>query len=328
MKSALAARNLLEKTAVREIARQVVSFSCVLTALAGCGPAGRSAAIRADSDQKTELVAVYNAVGGVTLGEPLAVTVDLRGDAFVADGLPGRVVLISSGGLSALEFQEPARNPSFYPSDIKVHGFFLYVIDEPGRTLLRFDKDGAYRDLLLNFNEEILGRRVSPYGLDVDGTGRIAVTDIENHRVLVFDSYLSLEVAFGSYGSYAGQLDTPEGVSFTEAGDLVVADSGNMRVEFFGPGGDFQRAVPREGEDNPFGRPRRAVTDVNDNTYVADPEAGRVFVFDSSGRLARSLFPDGAAQFEPTDIEVTRSGMIYVTDAASRSLFAFKVMSY
>jgi hypothetical protein len=273
-------------------------------------------------------IAVYQSTGNVELGEPLAVSVDLRGDMYIADGLPGRVVHLAEDGNSAFEFETPRRSPGFYPCDVKLTGFFLYAIDEVGRTLLRFDQNGAFRDILLNFNQKIFGRRISPYGLDVDPSGRVIITDIENHQILIFDSYLSLEVAFGNFGSYPGQLDSPQGVSFARSGDVVVADTGNRRVQFFGEGGDLVRIVPEADADNPLIAPRRAVLDPSGRLYVADPEAGRLFVFDKAGKLERSLSPEGIDDFQPTDVELMRDGRIYVTDAASRSLFIFKVMSY
>ncbi|NIM19545.1 MAG: hypothetical protein GTO51_04095 [Candidatus Latescibacteria bacterium] len=308
--------------------RIVVSLGLVLAGVIACTPGEKRIGLDAASGKAFAPVAIYQNVSDLSLGEPIGIAVDLHGDMFIADGLPGRILFINSIGNSGSEFQKPFRNPGFYPSDLKLHGFFLYAVDEVGRTLLRFDKDGAYRDLLLNFNEEIIGRRVSPYGLDVDPTGRVAVTDVENHRILVFDSYLSLEVVFGNYGSYPGQLDTPEGVSFAGTGDLVVADSGNKRIQFFGESGELLSVLPAEGGGNPLQRPRRAVVDDEGRTYVADPQAGRLFVFDKAGRLQESLYPEGAADFSPTDVEVTRTGLLYVTDTANRSLFVFKVMSY
>jgi hypothetical protein len=293
-----------------------------------CGPPNRQTTLPVRGGETFEPVAIYQSAGNVVLGEPLALSLDLRGDIFVADGLPGRVIHFIKDGSSALEFETPKRNPGFYPCDLAAHGFFLYTIDEVGRMLLRFDQDGAYRDILLNFNQEILGRRISPYGMDVDPSGRVVITDIENHQILIFDSYLSLESAFGNFGSYPGQMDSPQGVSLTKTGELVVADTGNRRVQFFEEGGNLLRVVPLEDQNNPLVAPRRAVLDESGRLYVADPEAGRLFLFDKAGVLAQSLSPAGKDDFRPTDVEVMRDGMVYVTDAASRSLFVFKVMSY
>jgi len=271
-------------------------------------------------------VAVYQTVDAVKLGEPLGVSVDLQGNIFIADGLPGQLIRIEAGRDAAREFQPPPRQPGFRPSDIKLQGFFIYTIDQVGRALLRYDKDGAYRDILLNFNETDAVRRVSPCGLGVDSSGRIAITDVENHQILMFDVYLNLEKAFGNYGSYPGQLDSPEGVSFTPAGDLLVADTGNKRIQWFGSQGEFIQTVPAPGSPNPLVQPRRVVMAEDGRIYIADPGAGRLFVFDDTG-LRQSLRPRGAGEFRPTDVEVTGSGRLYVTDAAGRALYVFKVVS-
>ena len=94
---------------------------------------------------------------GEGLGEPLAVSIDFQGTMFVADGIPSRIVRIDPDGLHGLEFQSPAKSPGFFPSDCRLQGFFLYVVDEVNRTILRFDKNGAYRDMLLVFGDEPVG---------------------------------------------------------------------------------------------------------------------------------------------------------------------------
>ncbi|MFH1755250.1 MAG: NHL repeat-containing protein [Candidatus Latescibacterota bacterium] len=300
----------------------------ILAPLSSCGPVQKQVKMVHSGGEAVEPVAVYQSAGNVFLGEPLAVSVDMRGDMYLADGMPSRVIRFTKDGGSAVEFQNPLRSPGFNPSDIRLHGFFIYVIDAVGRKLHRFDQDGAYRDMLLNFNQEIIGRRISPYGMDVDPSGRVVISDIENHQILLFDGYLSLEVAFGNFGAYPGKLDSPQGVSFAKTGELIVADTGNARVQFFGEGGDLIRVIPLPQQDNPFIAPRRAVIDDFGRLYVADPAAGRLFLFDQTGNLLRALYPAGVDEFEPTDVEVTRGGMVYVTDSRSRSLFVFKVMSY
>lgn len=263
--------------------------------------------------------------GPLLLGDPLAVAVDFNGVAFVADGSPGRVIAFNLVGATAQEFQSPRGVTGFYPTDVAVRGFFVFAVDEPSRRLLRFDNSGSYRDVLIDFANVVDGRRVSPYGLAVDESGRIAVTDVENHQVLLYDSFLDLEVSFGNYGSYTGQLDSPEGISFTHSGDLLVADTGNRRLQLYDYGGAFRRAVPASGSSNPFVHPRRAVLADDGRVFAADPEAGRVFVFDGDGKLQDAWVGPGP-DFEPTDVELTRDGRLLVTDGAARALYVFKVM--
>jgi DNA-binding beta-propeller fold protein YncE len=198
------------------------------------------------------------------------------------------------------------------------------VADPVERVLFRFYKTGAYLGVLMDMRERFPGRRVTPAGLDVDGSGRIAVTDVKNHEVIIFNTYLDVELQFGGYGRYAGQLDSPEGVSFALGDGLLVTDSGNRRVQLFDPDGAFAGMVPRENDPNPLVRPRRAVMDNGGWIYVADPEAGGVFVFDDIGGLARTISPRGGSRFRPTDVAVAPDGTIFVTEEATSSLYTFR----
>ena len=292
-------------------------------ATVGCGaPSGRSAATSLDVEGQ-EPRTIYREVAGTALGEPLAVSVDFAGTVYVGDGAPGRIVCWPASGKGSIEFQKPTQQAGFYPSDIEVSGFFVYALDPVRRTLLRFDNRGAYRDILIKFDELAPGGRITPSGLDVDRYGRIAVSDLVGHQVIVFDTYLAVELALGNYGSSWGQFDGPQGVAFAPDGGFVVTDTGNRRVQLFDAGGKFSRSVPM-GENNPLVKPRRAVADAGGNVYVADPDARRVFVFAVDGTLARSLFPANAIDFRPTDVEIDASGSIYVTDTASASVFVFR----
>jgi len=266
---------------------------------------------------------VYRDVAGIALGAPLALAVDFSGNIYVADAAPGRVVSWPASGNGSVEFQRPTQQPGFYPSDIAVSGFFVYALDPVQRTLLRFDNRGAYRDILIEFDELSAGRRITPTGLDVDPYGRIAVSDVGNHQVILFDAYLAVELVFGSYGSHPGQLDGPQGVTITTDGNFLVTDTGNKRIQLFDAGGRFLALLP-SGDQNPLVKPRRAVADKNGTVYVADPGAKRVFVFRRDGTLARSIIPSNVSDFNPTDIGLDASGSIYVTDAANASLFVFR----
>lgn len=261
----------------------------------------------------------------VTFGEPVGLCVDFSGTVYIADASPPRLVSYTESSERCVEFQAPADSPAFRPSDVAVRGFFVYAVDEPDRALLRWDASGSWRDVLLNFEDlTVPGRRISPYGLDVDAsTGRVAVTDIENHQVILLDSYLDVDVAFGNYGAFPGQLDTPLGVSFTPRGELLVADSRNARVQFYTDSGTFRRAVPDASTASPMHQPRRAIAAEDGRLWVADPAAGRVFEFSPDGTLARAFVPAAAPRFEPTDVAIARDGRLYVTDAASQTLYAF-----
>jgi sugar lactone lactonase YvrE len=296
--------------------------------LAACAPAGDSARpVPGVSVPADTLAAVRDLrCERVTLGAPMAVCLDFGGAVIVADALPPRLVSFDAAAGGCTEFQAPADRPAFQPSDVSVRGFFVYAVDEANRMLLRWDASGAYRDVLVSFEELDERRRVSPCGLDVDASGRLAVTDTENHQVIVLDSYLDVDVAFGNFGAFPGQLDTPQGVSFTPRGELLVADTGNTRLQVFSDAGHPRRVIPADGSPNPLRRPRRAVAAEDGSVFAADPLARRVFVFGPDGVLLRALIPAGAGAFEPTDVALGREGVLYVTDAARKVVHALKVM--
>jgi sugar lactone lactonase YvrE len=268
----------------------------------------------------------FHTCARVTLGDPQAVTVDFNDMVVIADASPPRLVSYHPASGQCQEFQAPSDRPAFRPSGVAVRGFFVYAVDESNRLLLRWDGSGTYRDVLLNFDELDQRRRVSPYGLDVDASGRTAITDIENHQVIVLDTYLEVDVAFGNFGTYEGQLSAPQGVAFTPRGDLLVADTGNSRLQIFSDTGAFRRMIPPAGSVNLMHRPRRAIAAEDGRVFAADPVAGRVFEFSADGGFVRTIVPSAPGPFRPTNLALGRDGVLFVTDSASQSLYAIKVM--
>lgn len=304
----------------------------MLAAIIACAPAKDaaspkpSAAVAAVLPDTLEPTLTFRTCDRVTLGDPRAVTVDFGGVVVVADASPPRLVSYRPDSKQCQEFQAPADRPAFRPSGVAVRGFFVYAVDESNRLLLRWDSSGTYRDVLLNFEDLNERRRVSPHGLDVDVSGRTAITDVENHQVIVLDTYMKVDVAFGNFGSFEGQLNAPEGIAFTPRGELLVADTGNARLQIFSDTGAFRRAIPAAGSANPMRRPRRGVMSEDGRVFVADPAAGRIFEFAPEGGLVRAIIPATTGPFKPTDLALARDGVLYVTDSASQSLYAIKVM--
>jgi len=312
-----------------------ISILLASALMAACAPA-QDVAQRAPSDQAAsgtslpadtlDAVDAFAACERVTLGAPGSVSLDFGGALIVADGSPPRLAAWSPATDNCVEFQSPPDRPAFRPSDAAVRGFFVYAVDEANRLLLRWDSSGSFRDVLLNFEDLAVRRRVSPSGLDVDASGRVAVTDIENHQIIILDSYLNVDVAFGNYGTFAGQLDTPLGVSFTPRGDLLVCDTGNARLQIFSDAGAHRRVIPADAGDSRFRRPRRATAAEDGRIYVADPQAARVFELSAEGLVLRALVPADPGRFEPVDVALTRDGTLYVADLARRAILSFQVM--
>jgi hypothetical protein len=82
-----------------------------------------------------------------------------------------------------------------------------------------------------------------PAVVRVDGAGRLHVLDTGNDRVQVFDVDGRYLRTLGRSGEGPGDLSRPMGMWVFGDGEVVIADSGNARLQRFGPGGDPLPAV-------------------------------------------------------------------------------------
>ncbi|XP_066270092.1 tripartite motif-containing protein 3-like [Branchiostoma lanceolatum] len=101
-----------------------------------------------------------------------------------------------------------------------------------------------------------------PWDICVDGEGRVVVTDnyCRFHQVHIYQADGECLLRFGGRGRGEGELDHPQGVCTDRAGNIIVADTYNDRVELFDKTGKFLNhitasvtfpstvAMTREGE--------------------------------------------------------------------------------
>jgi sugar lactone lactonase YvrE len=206
---------------------------------------------------------------------PVGVHVDISGALWVAEALNSRVLRFDNaaskangaaadGVLGQPDFTSntPATTPNgmTFPNGVTVDGSgHLFVTDSTNNRVLRFDNaaskaNGAAADGVLGQPDFTTntpattqnGMRL-PRAVAVDNSGRLYVTDGENHRLLIFDNAAAkgngamadnvlgqADFSTGtanSGGISAGTLNGPRGVLFDEATlRLWVADRQNQRV--------------------------------------------------------------------------------------------------
>lgn len=144
----------------------------------------------------------------------------------------------------------------------------------------------------------------SPAGIAVDVTGRIYVTDRDNHRVLVFSNIADTvaDIVFGqpnfstnvanNGGVTATSLHTPSGIAVDATGRIYVADEGNNRILVFDK-------LPDTVADHVLGQPSFRSNAAN------------------NGGVAATTFQC------PTDIAVDTARRVYVVDQGNHRVLIF-----
>lgn len=241
---------------------------------------------------------VTRSFGGGLMNAPHGLFVDRAGNVWVTDSQAGAQLPPTNGkGHAVFKF-----NPE---------GKVLLVLGRPGVA-------GRGDGPLLN----------TPCHAVVGPDGTIYVADGHDGqnrpegvaRIVRFapdGTYLS---AWGRGGSGPGEFMTPHALAFDPAGNLIVADRGNNRLQVFRPDGTFVR------ESRRFGRPSAMAFDAEGRIYVADSESsgmrGRNPGWRPGIRVGRleddrvdsliywtnDQFPAGA---RPEAVTVMRDGTIY-----------------
>ena len=72
-----------------------------------------------------------------------------------------------------------------------------------------------------------------PWGIAIDSSDRVYVSEYLHHRVSVFTSEGQFVTLFGSEGEGPGQFKNPHGLAVDSSGVVYVCDNGNHRVQLF-----------------------------------------------------------------------------------------------
>jgi DNA-binding beta-propeller fold protein YncE len=123
-------------------------------------------------------------------------------------------------------------------------------------------------------------------------------------------------------------LVRPYGIAVDSRGRVIVTDPGIPAVHIF----DFTRQkykfIFRDGKE-PFRSPQCIAVDAQDNFYVTDSDAGKIFVFDADGNFRRTIgsLRGGEGFFKrPTGIAVDSDAQrIYVTDTLRQKIFVLNM---
>ncbi len=211
----------------------------------------------------------------------------------------------------------------------------IYVVDGLNHRIQKFDPTGK---VLAVFGgqaaSETNGQFREPWDMAIGPDGNLYVADTWNHRVEKLKPDGSFIMAWGVNAITDGQaignesaFYGPRGITVDANGRVIVADTGNKRVQIFKDNGTFITQFGGGGLDQGrLDEPVGIAADAKGNIVVADTWNGRVQVFDPNGQSLAAWDIDGWLDKDLVGkpyLAVDSQSRVYVADEVGRRVLVF-----
>jgi RHS repeat-associated protein len=215
------------------------------------------------------------------LDEPKGIALDSAGDVWVADTGNSRVEEFSATGGLITTFGSKATLKEPQGIAVNAEGD-VWVADTGNSRVVEYYPEGPAEEkhyyIEQKFGSKGTGEEQfnEPQDIALGAEGDIYVTDTGNNRIDEYSVKKREETAkhvrnFSKEGTVAGDLKAPHAISADSAGDVWVADSGNNRVDEFGPTGTYLQTFGKEGTaEGKLKSPKGIAIDSEGNAWVAD----------------------------------------------------------
>ena len=276
--------------------------------------------IRCDSDS-------FRVVSSFPLDNvPRGVSVNSDGTIFICELDGGLRVRDKEGNEIESTIQQTIDSLELKPYDVSI-GLNDQIV------VLDWSHD-SFRVVMLNKEGELIksfgskgsqdGQFYEPYGVGVDGEGRIIVSDTYNHRIQVFDNDGSFIRSFGYKGSAPGGFTCPTSVVVDGDGNIVISDCLNNRIKVIDIEGNLIRYFGTRGSGDSqlhgifLYCPVSVDVDGEGRIVVCEQGNERVSVFEKDGTF---LFSFGQGRMKrPCGVVVDSFGSIIVSDFGNKSI--------
>jgi DNA-binding beta-propeller fold protein YncE len=128
----------------------------------------------------------------------------------------------------------------------------------------------------------------------------------------------------GGKGKENGQFDFPRGLAVDNAGNILVADTSNGRIQKFSPAGIFVSVIGGQGQGpGQFREPCGMAVDSSGNIYVADVANGRIQKLKPDGTFLAEWKGPEPGFYGPRDIAIGPDNSLYVIDQGHSRIVKF-----
>lgn len=162
--------------------------------------------------------------------QPLTISLDEKGNKFIADPIRGEVLMYDKSDFYIRSFGLPGQ---WKPVDAAVHEGLLYVVDSEAREIKVFDVETGNKIRAFgrgNKPEENLGL---PTGIAIGPDNLLYISDSGRFQVVIYDRDGHERGAFGGPGANLGHFARPRGVAVDRKNRTFAVDAAFENVQVF-----------------------------------------------------------------------------------------------
>ena len=231
------------------------------------------------------------------------------GDIVVADCVKNKIAILSPGGNQKHSFIVP-----FSVRDIAItkSGSLLVTVGRTsGHLLHEYTLKGR---LVAQYCSAADCRPANAYGVVMTSREKVALTDIQQGRVLIMNDRKKQTHFFGSAGDSVDQFLFPYYIARSSKDNLIVSDYGNHRIKIHQMDGKLKLLFGGHGSaPGELFYPMGVCVDQMDNIYVADANNYRVQMFSKKGQYLATPIKntfDFGADVKPVNVCFSRDQLM------------------
>jgi DNA-binding beta-propeller fold protein YncE len=261
--------------------------------------------------------------------QPTEIAVSDTGHIFILDGANDHVVVFNQDGKMLYQFGKQGEQAGEIKDAVGLcldHNQNVYVADTGNQRIGIFDTLGNYIRKI-----DLTSWAARPVNVKVaEKTGRIYVSDAQNHKILCFNLDGVFKFAWGSYGKNFGEFKFPGMSCIDDSGNLLVVDILNGRIQIFNPDGKNPRQLSTLGIlPGQLFRPKGIVIDDQSRIFVSDSYTGIIQIFNPDGSLY-GILSLGPSEFlrltTPLGMAFDKKGRFYVVQSTMNIISVYNII--